>query len=359
MLEFNFKVRLGTFHLHARGQQTAPRMGLFGPSGCGKTTLLNCLAGLLRPYEGFISFGGQALFDSSKGRHVPAHRRAVSYVFQEGRLFPHMTVRANIEYGRRRRAKEPTLAELCEVLNLKNLLQREPETLSAGERQRVALARALAAGPRLLLLDEPLPSLDEASRLRILPYLMQVYETWNVPFVYVSHTLTEILFLTEMSWQMSRGQIERCVRARGLLSLSPHAVDPILNILTGTVRAVPPHAGYAVVSCNSQTLKVPNNGLCSGDDVAVALPARDLMLSLLPPQGLSARNVFAATIRHMEQNGHVLWVIAEAGGNELVVELTEEAGRELRLRPGLPVQVIIKSHSITVTVLKREAPHET
>lgn len=358
MLEFDFKVKVGTFHLHARGQQSAPRMGLFGPSGCGKTTLLNCLAGLLRPYEGFISFNGETLFDFSSGRHVPPHRRAIGYVFQEGRLFPHMTVRANIEYGRPHGADGPSLAELSEVLNMENLFERSPETLSAGERQRVALARALAAGPRLLLLDEPLPSLDETARLRILPYLMQVYEKWNVPFVYVSHTLTEILFLAEMSWQMSRGQIERCVHPRGLLGASPHAIDPIFNILTGIVQVVPPHTGYAVVCCHNQILKAPGDGLCSGDAVAVALPARDLMLSLLPPNGLSARNVFPATVRHMEQNGHVLWVIAEAGGNELVVELTEEAGRELNLRPGLPVYVIVKSHSITVTSLKRKAHHE-
>jgi molybdate transport system ATP-binding protein len=358
MLEFDFKARVGTFHLHAQGRQRAPRMGLFGPSGCGKTTLLNCLAGLVRPYEGFISFDGQVVFDASTKRHVPSYRRAIGYVFQEGRLFPHMTVRGNIEYGRRRGANGPNLAEVSEVLNLQNLLERAPETLSAGERQRVALARALAAGPKLLLLDEPLPSLDEPARLRILPYLMEVYEKWRLPFVYVSHTLTEILFLAEMSWQMSRGQIERCVHPRGLLAGSSHAVDPVLNILTGIVREVPPHTGYAVVACGSQRLKAPDEGFCCGDAVAVALPARDLMLSLSPPQGLSARNVFPASIRHMEQNGNVLWVIAEAGDNELVVELTEEAGRELNLRPGLPVYVIVKSHSITVRSLKRKGSHE-
>ncbi len=358
MLEFDFKVKVGTFDLHARGRQSAPRMGLFGPSGCGKTTLLNCLAGLLRPYEGFISFQRQILFDASGRKNVPAHRRAIGYVFQEGRLFPHITVGANIEYGRRRGVTGPTLAELSDVLNLQPFLKRGPETLSAGERQRVALARALAAGPRLLLLDEPLPSLDEPARLRILPYLMQVYEKWNVPFVYVSHTLTEILFLAEMSWQMSPGRIERCVHPRGLLRTSSHAVDPVLNILTGTVRDTPPRSGYAVVSCNSQVLKVPNSGLNCGDAVAVALPARDLMLSLQSPQGLSARNVFPATIRQVEQNGHVLWIVAEAGDNQLIVELTEEAGRELGLRPGVTVYVIVKSHSITVTSLKGRTGHE-
>jgi molybdate transport system ATP-binding protein len=333
-------------------------MGLFGPSGCGKTTLLNCLAGLLRPYEGFISFDGRVLFDASTRKHVPPYRRGIGYVFQEGRLFPHMTVLANVEYGRRRGADGPDLAEVNKVLNIEGLLHRSPETLSAGERQRVALARALAAGPKLLLLDEPLPSLDEPARLRILPYLMEVYEKWHVPFVYVSHTLTEILFLTELSWEMSRGRVERCVSPHGLLGGSSHAVDPVLNILTGIVRDVPPQTGYAVVRCGDQTLKVPGDGLFSGDAVAVALPARDLMLSLASPQGLSARNVLPATIRHMEQNGHVLWIIAETGDNELVVEVTEEAGRELNLRPGLPIYVVVKSHSISVTSLRKEAHHE-
>ncbi len=353
MLEFDFKAKVGDFELEACGRQTSPRMGLFGPSGSGKTTLLHCLAGLLRPSAGYISLDGEILLDSATGRNVPPHRRAIACVFQDGRLFPHMTVRANVEYGRQREAKGPGVAELVDVLDLKGLLDRAPSSLSGGERQRVALARALAVAPRLLLLDEPLASIDETSKLRILPYLNRIYELWRVPFVYVSHSLTEILFLTGTTWQMSRGRIVRAAHPRDLLAGSSHEVDPILNIWGGTVKEVPRGTGYAAVSCGGRILKVPNNGLRVGDSVTVALPARDLMLSLSSPRGLSARNVFPARIKYLEQNGRALWAIAETGSNELVVKLTEDAGRELRLGPGIPVYVVFKSHSVTVTTTNR------
>lgn len=354
MLEFDFKVSVGAFDLTACGRQVTPRMGLFGPSGGGKTTLLNCLAGLVRPQSGHITMDGQVLFDAAANRHVPAHRRAIGYVFQDGRLFGHMSVRANIEYGRQRRTRAPSLSELRDVLDLDDFLERRPDTLSGGEKQRVVLARALAAGPRLLLLDEPLASLDEASRLRILPYLARIYEAWHVPFVYVSHSLTEIIAMAEMSWQMSAGRIARTARSRELLTDSSQGLEPVLNILSGTVGEIPDHTGYAVVACGGVQLRVPDDGLHVGDAVTVALPARDLMLSLSSPEGLSARNIVPATIRELEQNGHALWVTVEAGENELIVELTEEAGRELGLRLGMPVYVVVKSHSVRVTTAQQE-----
>lgn len=356
MLEFDFKIKVGSFDLHARGRQNVARIGLFGPSGCGKTTLLSCLAGLLCPQSGFISLNGKALFDSAAKHFVPPHRRSIGYVFQDGRLFPHMTVRANIGYGRGNK-DGPSLNELCEVLDLEGLLEQRPQTLSAGEAQRVALARALAAAPTLLLLDEPLASIDEAARLRILPYLEQVYKNWHIPFVYVSHSLSEIIFLAEMSWRMSRGKIDRCLLPLDLLAKSSH-VDPIQNILEGSVNDVLTDAGFAKVSCGSQVLKVPSDGLRCGDNVTVALPARDLMLSLSPPQGISARNVLSAKIVEMEQNGSALWIITETGNQQLIVELTADAGRELDLRQGMPVFVVAKSHSIIVSSLNERRHRE-
>ncbi len=160
MLEFDFKIKVGTFEMRAYGRQDKPRMGLFGPSGCGKTTLMNCLAGLLCPNEGFISLNGETLFDSKRKLNVPPQKRFIGYVFQDGRLFPHMSVRDNIEFGQHRDFPGPGLSELMEVFDLKWLLDRSPNTLSGGEYQRVGMERALAAAPRLLLLDEPLSSID-------------------------------------------------------------------------------------------------------------------------------------------------------------------------------------------------------
>ena len=358
MLEFDFTAKIGTFHLQAQGCQESPRTGLFGPSGSGKTTLLYCLVGLLQPESGVILLDGEPLFDASARIHVPPHRRSVGCVFQDGRLFPHMRVRANVEYGCPDKGRRSDLAELVKELDLEGLLDRFPDTLSAGERQRVALARALAARPRLLLLDEPLSSLDGDSKLRILPYLSRVHKRWQVPFIYVSHSLTEVLFLTEFSWEMSEGRIVRRGRPDRLLAGSAHQVDPVQNVLSGTVESVPARTGYALVACGGRRLKVPNTGLRVGDQVTLALPARDMMLSVSPPHGLSARNALVGRVQHLEQNGHALWAIAEAGANRLIVELTEEAGRDLALHVGMQVYMVFKSHSIAVSPADRRRNHQ-
>ncbi len=357
MLKFDFKVRLGSFEMHAQSSEAAPRMGLFGASGCGKTTLLNCLTGLLKPREGYISLNGNKLFDSGAKVCIPTHKRAIGYVFQKDRLFPHMTARDNIEYGRHRHSRGPSVAELTDVLGLDGLLDRSPNTMSGGQRQRVALARALAAGPQLLLLDEPLASVDEPARLAILTYLKYAYEQWKVPFVYVSHSLTEILFLSERTWQMATGRIARSLDPRDLVAGSGSSIDPILNVLNGIVIESPERAGYVLVRCGQQKLKVPGKNLRTGQTVAVALPARDLILSLSHPQGISARNTFPAAVQRLEQNGLALWVTVEARGNRFVVELTEDAGRELKLRVGMDIHVVAKAHSIAVTPITERRHH--
>ncbi len=232
----------------------------------------------------------------------------------------------------------------------------------AGEWDRTADVRVylnLASSPRILLLDEPLASLDGVAKLRIMTYLMRIYEKWQVPFIFVSHSLTEILFVTEMSWRISGGRIARAVHPQELLTASFDGTDdPILNILRGTVAEVPAHTGLAVVSCGGQRLKVPDDGLRARDEVILALRARDVILSLAPPRGLSARNVLSARIRHLSQNGRVLLAFVEGGTNWLVVELTEDAGRELALRRGMPVYLVFKTHSATVTAAKGRPNNE-
>ena len=357
MLEFDFIVRLGNFQMRAKSAQTASRMGLFGASGCGKTTLLNCLSGLLRPHEGYISLDGRRVFDSAARICVRPHRRAVGYVFQENRLFPHMTVADNIQYGRRGHQRGPSLGELTEVLGLDGLLDRLPASLSGGQSQRVALARALAAGPHLLLLDEPLASVDGPGRLAIMTYLKYAYEQWHVPFVYVSHSLSEVMFLCERTWHMEMGRIARIAHPRDLLAGSNGELDPILNVLRGVVSDRPEHTGYALVRCGEQELKVPGEGLHVGQTVTLGVPARDLILSLSRPTGISARNTFPATIQRTEQNGHALWITVEAKGNKFVAELTEDAGRQLDLHVGLDVHVVAKAHSIAVTPIRERQDH--
>lgn len=195
MLSVEVEKRLGEFFLSARFEAAGGATALFGPSGAGKTTLVNMIAGLLTPHRGRIMLDDTVLFDSAAGINLPAHRRRIGYVFQEGRLFPHMTVARNLDYGRRMSGLSLDAAEtdrVIDLLDIRPLLQRRPGKLSGGERQRVAVGRALLMRPRLLLLDEPLASLDAKRKSEILPYLERLRDDAGVPMVYVSHNADEV-----------------------------------------------------------------------------------------------------------------------------------------------------------------------
>ena len=193
MLAVDIEKRLGDFVVTARFETAARATALFGPSGSGKTTLVNMIAGLVIPDRGRIAFGDTVLFDSKAQINVPVHRRRIGYVFQEGRLFPHLKVSANLDYGRRMSGLTPDPAEtarIVDLLDVGHVLDRRPGRLSGGERQRVAVGRALLMRPRLLLLDEPLAALDAARKREILPYLERLRD--EVPMVYVSHHAGEL-----------------------------------------------------------------------------------------------------------------------------------------------------------------------
>ena len=210
MLRVDVTKQLGEFSLEASFESQGRVTGLFGASGAGKTSLINMIAGLLRPDRGSITLDGEALDDTAAGLHIPAHRRRIGYVFQDARLFPHLDIRHNLDYGRRMNglAQDPAhQARVVDMLDIEQLLDRRPGKLSGGERQRVALGRALLARPRLLLLDEPLGSLDEERKAEILPYLVRLRDEANVPMVYVSHDADEMRQLATKIVMLKRGRI--------------------------------------------------------------------------------------------------------------------------------------------------------
>ena len=225
MLRVDVSKQLGEFSLQASFASEGRVTGLFGVSGAGKTSLINMIAGLLRPDRGGIAIDDETLDDTAAGVHVPAHRRRIGYVFQDARLFPHLDVRQNIDYGRRmnRLADDHAQrARVTDLLDIGSLLNRRPGQLSGGERQRVALGRALLSKPRLLLLDEPLGSLDEERKVEILPYLVRLRDETGVPMVYVSHDAGEMRQLATSIVILKRGR----VTAFGGSDVLPGAVSP-------------------------------------------------------------------------------------------------------------------------------------
>jgi molybdate transport system ATP-binding protein len=211
MLSVDVEKQLGDFNLAAKFETAAGATALFGPSGSGKTSLVNMIGGLLTPDRGRIALDDDVLFDSAARINVPAHRRRIGMVFQEGRLFPHMTVARNLDYGRRMSGVAPNATEhdrVIALLDIGGLLTRRPGRLSGGERQRVAIGRALLMKPRLLLLDEPLASLDRARKLEILPYLARLRDEAKVPVIYVSHLAGEIQRLCSRVVRIEDGRVQ-------------------------------------------------------------------------------------------------------------------------------------------------------
>lgn len=210
MLAVDVEKRLGNFTIKAAFTSEGSVTALFGPSGSGKTSIVNMVAGLVRPDRGRIALGDTVLFDSAGRINVPTHRRRIGYVFQEGRLFPHLSVAANLDYGRRMSDLDRDDAEygrIVDLLDLRHLLDRRPGHLSGGERQRVAVGRALLMRPRLLLLDEPLASLDIARKREIMPYLVRLRDEWRQPMLYVSHNAAELRRIASLVVRIDGGTV--------------------------------------------------------------------------------------------------------------------------------------------------------
>ena len=225
MLAVDVDKQLGAFKVAVRFEAKSGATALFGPSGAGKTTVVNMIAGLLRPHHGSIVLDETVLFDAAAGIDVPPHKRRIGYVFQEGRLFPHLSVRQNLDYGRRMSGRPRDASEferIAALLDIGHLLDRRPRMLSGGERQRIAVGRALLMRPRLLLLDEPLASLDAAHKREILPYLVRLRDDAGVPIVYVSHSPAEVRRIATNVVRLNAGQV---VAVGGLELLDEPEVD--------------------------------------------------------------------------------------------------------------------------------------
>ncbi|SCB61375.1 molybdate transport system ATP-binding protein [Rhizobium aethiopicum] len=343
------KQRLGAFSLDAAFTSERGVTALFGRSGSGKTSMIRIIAGLARPDEGRVMLDGEALTETARGIFVPKHRRRFGYVFQEARLFPHLSVRANLSYGRwfaPRRADGESFDRIVDLLGIEALLDRSPSTLSGGEKQRVAIGRALLSSPRLLLMDEPLAALDEARKAEILPYLERLRDETRIPIVYVSHAIAEVARLANQVVVMHDGKVEATGPAIDILSRPSAASDrkEAGALLEGTVESFDAHHRLSVVALKSSRLHIPGAALAPGRPVRIRIASRDVMLATARPEGLSALNILEGSIEDMspDEDGTVE-IRLDCGGDAVLSRITALSCERLDLRPGKSVFAIIKT----------------
>src|SRR5712671_643222 len=351
MLSVAVEHRLGDFTLDAAFDSGAGLTALFGRSGSGKTSLVNAIAGLIRPARGHIVVDGELLTDTAAGVFVPPRRRHIGYVFQEGRLFPHLTVRQNLLYGHRFAPKGKRVGEIAyviELLGIGDLLGRRPANLSGGEKQRVAIGRALLADPRLLVMDEPLASLDEERKTEILPYIERLRDEFAIPIVYVSHVIAEVTRLATTMVVMSEGRVAAIgstAEIMGRIDLFPLTGRAEAGaILSTRVAEHDVRFGLTTLRAAAGDLRVPYIDLRLGAPMRVRIRARDVMIAVEPPHGLSALNVLPGTVAEIgHADGPIVEIRLDCAGEALVARLTRRSVETLGLEPGRQVYAVIKS----------------
>jgi molybdate transport system ATP-binding protein len=332
-----------------------PRAGvtaLFGPSGAGKTTIVNAIAGTFRPREGRIVIAGRTVLDTRKGVFVPPQQRRAGMVFQDARLFPHMSVRDNLLFGWRRapvKADAGQIDRVIDLLGVAHLMGRRPRMLSGGEKSRVALGRALLSSPQILLLDEPLAALDSQRRGEILPYLERLRDETRLPMLYVSHSLDEVARLADDIVVVKGG--------RGVLQGSAFDVltDLELPALAGSApvgaviaATIAEHRddGLTALAFDGGTLLVSRLAQPPGTRLRLRVRAEEIMLALEEPRGISANNVLACVVAAVAESGPQADVQIVCGRTRLVARITGASARRLGLVPGKPVFAIVKSVTV-------------
>jgi molybdate transport system ATP-binding protein len=350
-LSVNIRHRLGGFSLDTSFETGGRLTALFGPSGSGKTSLVNLIGGLLRPDEGKIVADGRVLVDTASGLFVPRHKRRIGYVFQDARLFPHMTVGQNLRYGRffvPASERYGDMGGVVELLGIGHLFDRKPGSLSGGEKQRVAIGRALLASPRLILMDEPLASLDEQRKAEIMPYIERLRDETKIPIVYVSHSVAEVARLATDMVVLDKGR----VAASGATSEILQRLDLLPEEERGEGGAVldmqvarhDEAFGMTTLVSAAGEIHVAGLEATLGSTIRVRIRARDVIVATEQPRGLSALNILPGKITGISSgNGHFADVAIDCNGEAVAARITRQSAEMLDLEPGKPVFAVIKS----------------
>ncbi len=350
-LVFEACQKLGVFQLDATFRSDGGVTALFGASGSGKTTIIRILTGLSRPDDGRIIFDDDVIVDTNRGVFVPKHKRRFGIVFQDDRLFPHLSVRQNLNYGRWFASKVKRgddFGPIVDLLGLNHLLDRRPENLSGGEKQRVAIGRALLSSPRLLLMDEPLAALDDARKAEILPFLEALRDQMKVPIIYVSHSVTEVARLADTVVVLDNGRVTMAGAVADTLNQpaisSAQGRKEAGTVIEGKVARYDREHKLITIGFNSSQFFVSGPEVATGKTVRMYVLARDVMLATAFPQGVSALNVLDGKIIALHSNSDgTVDVHIDCRGTILLSRITSLSCDRLALAAGILVYAIIKS----------------
>lgn len=352
MITMEVRHRLGDFHLDAQFVSDGRVTALFGPSGSGKTSLVNIIAGLIRPDEARVRVNGNVLVDTHRSIFVPRHRRRIGYVFQEGRLFPHLTVRQNLLYGwwfTPNGTRSNEFDRLVEMLGIARLLSHRPSILSGGEKQRVAIGRALLSSPSLLLMDEPLASLDEPRKSEIMPYLERLRDETKIPIVLVSHSVPEVARLATNLVLIAGGRVVASGPSSEIMARPDlPAFNDVIEagaVINAEILGHESEFGLTILRLPGGELRVPwLKGNMPGAKLRVHIRARDVMVSTRAPEGLSALNVLQGTVAGIgPRYGAVVDLRLDCGGQSIMARLTRRSVERLGLTQGMAIFAVIKT----------------
>ncbi|MEC9293303.1 MAG: molybdenum ABC transporter ATP-binding protein [Chloroflexota bacterium] len=350
MISFDIHMKRSEFLLDVAGEFGDGITAVFGSSGAGKSSLLDCLAGSIRPDSGHVQMGETIWYSSLNRVWVTPENRRVGTVYQDGALFPHLDVRSNIEFGwklipEHKRHIDPL--ELADFMGLSNLMSRKPSTLSGGERQRVAIARSIAIMPSLLLLDEPLASIDSPRRGSILNYLKRVHAEFEMPMIYVSHSISEVVSVASNAMMLEAGKVVGFDHPTALLPYvnNSEGIDKFENIFDGVIG---PSTDYlTTVEVNGVEIWAGRQRKSMGERVLVSLGANQIILAAQRPANISARNIIEGKVVETWSNLGKVFVEVDAGP-KFIVELTETALKDLGILMGCDVFLVFKSSSVGV-----------
>ena len=357
-LKFDIKLKRNGFLLDAKAEVEEGMTGVFGPSGHGKTTLLNAVAGLVKPDSGFIEINGESVFDAECKTNLPARKRKIGYVFQDVRLFPHLSVRQNLKYGlRNENAGNIDLEEVTGILQINHLQHKKPSECSGGEKQRIAIGRALLSGARVLVMDEPFSAVDVNLRNNIIPFLHRVNNRFKIPMLIVSHDLPDLLSITSNLLLLEEGKVKALGKFQDLIlnetNVELMKVAGLYNVFNLSVFATLPEKNMMLL--NSEVHDFQVQALCQpsitdlkiGKQTKVLIRPEDVSIALRPVEHISLRNqIEGLIVKIFSKDG--FWFCLVDAGEKILVEITEASGRNMNLEPGKKVWCLFKSAALKI-----------